>query len=117
MVRGLELQRLNATVTADLPTLRKLLSPQLVYCHSNARCETTASLLQRLQSHDLVYRQLQPIEVLAEPVGNTVIVRATVDFDATNGPATASGKLAYLAVYEHNPAGWQLRAYQSLRMP
>lgn len=109
--------RLSSSASADVATLRTLLADDLSYCHSNAYCESGASLLRRIASGELRYLKLESRELQPEQVGNVVLVHGKVDMQAQNGAQTLAASLSYLAVYERRDGRWQLRAYQSTRIP
>jgi ketosteroid isomerase-like protein len=116
-VRATELQRLQATVAVDLPALRRIYSPQLRYCHSTAVCESGTSLLARLETGKLKYLSLQPLDLQIEATGSVVLVHGSFDVKVDNAGQSVAARQIYLAIYERAGSAWQLRAYQSTRVP
>jgi hypothetical protein len=116
-VRALEQLRLERTVAADVPSLRSMFSDKLIYCHSSSVCESGASLLGRLGSGELSYLKLEPVDLQLERVSGTVVLHGTLNMTVRSGGQTIVSGLRYLAVYENTSGRWQLRAYQSTRMP
>ena len=116
-VRAIEARRLGSAVAADVAALRPLLSEQLVYCHSTGHCESGTSLLARIGSGDLKYLKITPEEMQAEPLAGAVLLRGSLSAEVLNAGQSLSLQLRYLAVYEQTAGHWQLRAYQSTRMP
>jgi hypothetical protein len=115
--KAVEQQRLALTVAGNLVALRPLLSDKLIYCHSSALCESGASMLGRLHTGELKYLKLDPVEMQAEQVAGAVVMRGILDARVQNAGQSTAARLRYLAVYENTASGWQLRAYQSTRMP
>ncbi len=116
-VRATELQRIQATTSVDLPLLRRILSPKLVYCHSSAVCESGASLLARLETGKLKYLSLRPLDLQLETTGNVVLIRGSFNMKVDNAGQIVEARQIYLAIYERAGSVWQLRAYQSTRVP
>ena len=116
-VRRIELQRLRATLAADLPQLRQILSERLVYCHSSGQCDSSAAYLAKIASGELKYLSLQPVDLQLSPAGSAMLVRGTVDMNAQSLGQNVIARQIYLAVYEQTRGHWQLCAYQSTRMP
>lgn len=116
-VRSTELRRLDAVTRADVASLRELMSPQLTYCHSSGRCESGASLIGRIASGELRYRSLQSVDMQIERAGGLMLLHGTLDMQVDNAGQALRARLSYLAVYEPVARGWQLRAYQSTRVP
>jgi Domain of unknown function (DUF4440) len=116
-VKAIEQQRLSLMLAADVVPLRALLSNQLTYCHSTGICESGGSLLTRLGSGELKYLKLEPLDLQADPVAGTVVLHGTLNMAVQTAAQPMAMRLRYLAVYEKTAGRWQLRAYQSTRMP
>jgi hypothetical protein len=55
-IESVERARSSAMTHRDLKALQSMLADNLIYCHSNGRCENKAQLLESLQSSRIRYR-------------------------------------------------------------
>lgn len=116
-VEALERQRFAALERNDLPALEQALASDLVYCHSNARCETRAQFLAALRDGSLRYRRIDVLELRSRAVGDTVLLHGRIALDAEMAGSTAQMQLVYTDVWARRDGRWQLIAWQSTRAP
>lgn len=117
VVEALERQRFAALERNDLPALEQALAGDLVYCHSNARCETRAQFLAALRDGSMRYRRIEVLELRSRAVGDTVLLHGRIALDAEMAGSTAQMQLVYTDVWTRREGRWQLIAWQSTRAP
>lgn len=115
-LRKLEESRFAMLVAKDLDGLEKILSPSLVYTHSNGAVETRQAFLDNIKSGKMVYRSIQPgadrMVTVDGPVG---VITGTGDFAVTVGGKELEAKLRFTDVYVKGvDGGWRQIAWQSL---
>ena len=73
----LDKKRMHAMAEKDIATLQKVLADDLIYTHSSARLDTKASLIGNMQSGATVYTAVEPSDVVAQDLGDTVVLTGT----------------------------------------
>jgi hypothetical protein len=116
-LRKLELQRFAAFERGDISVLAGMLADDLSYTHSNGLHESKAELLNRLQSGELKYEQLEPEQISVRIYGEAAVLTGVA-----HGKAWASGtlntfRLRYTDVYVLAKDAWKMVAWQSTRLP
>ena len=113
----LDKQRMTAMAQKDIATLNRLLSDDLVYTHSSARLDTKQSLIGNMESGSTVYTAVEPSDVKAQDLGDTVVLTGVAQIKVTaNGTANAFG-VRFTDVYANKGGNWQMVAWQSTRLP
>ena len=116
-ISALEDQRYQALADADLATLGELLSPDLVYLHSDASSDTRQSYLDKLASKALDYG------VMEHPVSSIVVHGdCALVFHDMRGEVQVNGATRVLnsralAVWTREDGAWRLLAFQPTRIP
>ncbi len=72
----LDRQRMTAMAEKDVATLNKLVADDLIYTHSSARIDTKKSLIGAMESGATVYTAVEPSEVVAQDLGDAVVLQA-----------------------------------------
>ena len=113
----LDKQRMNAMAQKDIATLNRLLSDDLVYTHSTARLDTKQSLIGNMESGSTVYTAVEPSDVKAQDLGDTVVLTGVAQIKVTaNGAPNAFG-VRFTDVYARRGGRWQMVTWQSTRLP
>lgn len=111
----------KAMVAADKSALDRLLDPQVVYSHSNARLESKADVIEAIAvKKDPVYQALEyaPDTKVIMHGPNTAVVRGNVTIKNTpKGGAPTTLQLSVLQVWLKSKGAWKLAARQSTRLP
>ena len=116
-VIDLDRKRMQATVAKDLATLESLLAEDLIYTHSSARLDTKQSLIVGMTSGSTVYTSLEPSDVKAQDLGDTVVLTGVAQIKVTaNGAANQFG-VRFTDVYARRDGRWQMVTWQSTRLP
>ena len=110
--------RFAAMIAAEPGGLRRWLSSDLVYTHSNARVENREALIDTIASGRMRYHEVRPEERSVWFAGSgTAIVRGRGRFRVQAGDTPLDLRLRYLAIYAREDGNWKLRDWQSLREP
>jgi ketosteroid isomerase-like protein len=116
-VIDLDKKRMQAMVAKDIATLESLLADDLVYTHSSARLDTKQSLIVGMTSGSTVYTGVEPSDVKAQDLGDTVVLTGVAKIKVTaNGTANAFG-VRFTDVYARRNGRWQMVTWQSTRLP
>ena len=113
----LDRKRMQAMARKDLATLHKVLADDLVYTPSSARLDTKQSLIVGMTSGSTVYTGVEPSDVKAQDLGDTVVLTGVAKIKVTaNGTPNAFG-VRFTDVYARRNGRWQMVTWQSTRLP
>jgi len=116
-VINLDRKRMQAMVAKDLATLEQLLADDLVYTHSSARLDTKQSLMVGMTSGSTVYTAVEPSDVKAQDLGDTVVLTGIAQIKVVaNGTPNAFG-VRFTDVFARRNGRWQMVTWQSTRLP
>jgi ketosteroid isomerase-like protein len=113
----LDKKRMNAMAQKDVATLNAVLSDDLVYTHSSARLDTKQSLIGAMQSGSTVYTAVEPSDVKAQDLGNTVVLTGSCRISVMSSGRPNSFSVRFTDVYANKSGNWQMVAWQSTRLP
>lgn len=117
-VLAAEDSRFAAMVAADAAGMRRWFADDLVYVHSSGQVESRDQLIDSITSGRLRYLAVSPIERQVVPLGpGAAAVRGHGRFQVAAGETSLDLQIRYLAVYGIQDGTWQLRSWQSLRVP
>jgi hypothetical protein len=112
----LDRQRMSAMAIKDIAVLNKLLSDELIYTHSSARLDTKRSLIGAMESGTTVYTAVEPSEVVAQDLGNAVVLTGVAAISVTSGGKPNSFRVRFTDVYADKGGQWQMVTWQSTRL-
>ena len=116
-LRKLQATRFAALVAKDTGTLDNLLSPSLVYTHSNGAVETKEVFIGNIKSGKMVYRSIEPGARMVTVDGAVGVVTGLGDFAVTVAGKEIEAKLRFTDVYVKGIDGsWREIAWQSLKI-
>jgi ketosteroid isomerase-like protein len=116
-VIDLDRKRMQAMATKDVATLESLIADDLIYTHSSARLDTKRSLIDNMTSGSTVYTAVEPSDVKAQDLGDTVVLTGIAQIKVTaNGNPMAFG-VRFTDVYAKRNGRWQMVTWQSTRLP
>jgi len=116
-VIDLDRKRMQAMARKDVATLQSVLADDLIYTHSSARLDTKKSLLDNMVSGSTVYTSVEPSDVKAQDLGDTVVLTGTCQIKVTaNGTPNAFG-VRFTDVYARRDGRWQMVTWQSTKLP
>ena len=110
-------RRMEAMARKDVATLNELISDDLVYTHSTARLDTKQSLIGAMESGSTVYTSVEPSDVKAQDLGDTVVLTGSCRISVTSGGRPNSFGVRFTDVYANKGGRWQMVAWQSTRLP
>ena len=117
MIIDLDKKRMTAMAQKDIATLNGLLGDGLVYTHSNARLDTKQSLIGNMESGATVYTAVEPSDVNAQDLGDTVVLTGSCRISVMSGGRPNSFGVRFTDVYANKGGRWQMVAWQSTRLP
>jgi ketosteroid isomerase-like protein len=116
-VVDLDKKRMQAMAKKDVATLEAVLADDLVYTHSSARLDTKRSLIDAMVSGATVYTGVEPSDVKAQDLGDTVVLTGIAQIKVvSNGTPNAFG-VRFTDVYAKRNGSWQMVTWQSTRLP
>jgi hypothetical protein len=110
-------ERFAAMTRADVATLRPMLAADLVYCHSDGRCETRDEFLAAVAGGQTRYRSMTLVSVASRAESGTLVTRGVVDIEGERAGAPLRARLAFLEIQARRDGAWRLLAWQSARLP
>ncbi|MGE5271780.1 MAG: nuclear transport factor 2 family protein [Thiohalocapsa sp.] len=113
----LDRRRMTAMAQKDLATLNALIADDLVYTHSSARLDTKQSLIGNMESGSTVYTSVEPSDVKAQDLGDTVVLTGSCRISVNAGGRPNSFGVRFTDVYARRNGSWQMVAWQSTRLP
>ena len=81
----LDRQRMTAMAEKDIAALNRLLADDLIYTHSSARMDTKKSLIGAMESGATVYTGVEPSEVVAQDLGDAVVLTGVAAISVNSG--------------------------------
>jgi len=117
MVIDLDKKRMIAMAQKDIGTLNRVLSDDLIYTHSSARLDTKQSLIGNMESGSTVYTAVEPSDVKAQDLGDTVVLTGSCRISVMSQGRPNSFSVRFTDVYANKGGQWQMVAWQSTRLP
>ena len=112
----LDRQRMAATVAQDIDTLDRMLADDLIYTHSSARQDTKQSFVQGLVSGTNAYTALTASEVVAQDLGDVVVLVGVADISVSLSGRPTSFRVRFLDVWVRRGDAWQMVTWQSTKL-
>jgi ketosteroid isomerase-like protein len=113
----LDKKRMDAMAKKDIATLKAVLSDDLVYTHSSARLDTKQSLIGAMESGTTVYTGVEPFDVQAQDLGDTVVLTGSARIRVMSNGNPLNFSVRFTDVYANKGGQWQMVAWQSTRLP
>jgi ketosteroid isomerase-like protein len=112
----LDRQRMSAMAKKDVAALTKILSDDLIYTHSSARMDTKKSLIGAMESGSTVYTSVEPSDVVAQDLGDTVVLTGVAAISVNSGGNPNSFRVRFTDVYANKGGQWQMVTWQSTKL-
>lgn len=110
--------RFAAMVAGNATEMHRWLAPDLEYVHSTGEVENRDQLIDGVMSGRRRYLAIAPGERRVSFLGDgAALVQGPAEVQVAAGATTVDFQIRYLAVYVFVDGGWQLHAWQSLRLP
>ena len=116
MVIALDKKRMTAMGEKDIATLNAIIADDLIYTHSSARLDTKKTLIGAMESGATVYTSVVPSDVVAQDLGDSVVLTGVAAISVMSGGKPNSFKVRFLDVWAKREAGWQMVTWQSTRL-
>ena len=113
----LDRQRMTAMAEKNIDFLTKHLCKGLIYTHSSARMDTKASLIENMQNGSTVYTSVVPSKVVAQDLGNAVVLTGEAQISVMAGGKPNSFGVRFTDVYENQNGTWRMVTWQSTKLP
>ena len=113
----LDRKRMQAMADKNIDTLNTLLADDLIYTHSSARLDTKQSLIGNMQSGATVYNAVEPSDVKAQDLGDSVVLTGSCRISVNSGGNAMSFGVRFTDVYARRNGKWQMVTWQSTRTP
>ena len=117
MIIDLDKKRMTAMAQKDIATLNALVADDLVYTHSSARLDTKQSLIGNMEAGSTVYTAVEPSDVKAQDLGDTVVLTGSCRISVMSGGRPNSFSVRFTDIYANKGGRWQMVAWQSTRLP
>ena len=112
----LDRKRMIAMAEKDIATLNKIIADDLIYTHSSARLDTKQSLIGAMESGATVYTAVEPSEVVAQDLGDAVVLTGIAAISVNSGGKPNSFRVRFVDVYANRGGDWQMVTWQSTRL-
>jgi hypothetical protein len=113
----LDKKRMQAMGEKDLATLDSLLADDLIYTHSSARVDTKQSLIANMKSGATVYSSIEPSDVKAQDLGDTVVLTGVAWIKVVSQGKQLDIGVRFTDAYAKRGGRWQMVMWQSTRLP
>ena len=113
---ALDKKRMDAMGAKDIATLNAAIADDLIYTHSSARMDTKATLIGAMESGATVYTSVVPSDVVAQDLGDTVVLTGVAAIGVMSGGKPNSFRVRFTDVYAKRGGAWQMVAWQSTRL-
>ena len=115
-VIDLDKKRMTAMAEKDVATLNAIVADDLIYTHSSARLDTKKTLIGAMESGSAVYTSVVPSDVVAQDLGDTVVLTGVAAISVMSGGKPNSFRVRFVDVWARRPAGWQMVTWQSTKI-
>jgi ketosteroid isomerase-like protein len=112
----LDRQRMAAMAAKDVAKLDRIIADDLIYTHSSARVDTKKSLIGAMESGTTVYTAVEPSDVVAQDLGDAVVLTGIAAISVNSGGAPNSFRVRFVDVYANRGGQWQMVTWQSTRL-
>lgn len=109
--------RYRAMLDGDIAALDRMLSNDLSYTHSSARCESKAEYLDSLKSGRVRYLHAQRDGAQLRVYGDVAVMNGTVLLKAVVDGAARVLDNRFLSVWKREISGWKMVAWASTPIP
>ena len=114
---ALDKARMQAMADKDMDKLNNVLCKDLIYTHSSARLDTKQSLIEAMQSGATVYTAVEPSDVVAQDLGDAVILTGVANISIVANGAPNSFAVRFTDVYQNQNGTWRMVTWQSTKLP
>lgn len=116
-VEAVERARFQAWVRADTDAMRPMLADDLLYCHSDGRCENKEQVLSSIGSRQAIYESIDVLELKPRALGGAALINGKVRMRVQLNGNPLEFTAIYTDAYVKRDGRWQLVSWQSTRLP
>ena len=116
-VIDLDRKRMQAMAAKDYATLDAVIADDLIYAHSTARLDTKRSLIDNMKSGATVYTSVEPSDVKAQDLGETVVLTGIAQINVVSKGTPNAFGVRFTDVYARRNGKWQMVTWQSTKLP
>lgn len=116
-IEAVERARFSAMTRQDTAALDLMLTPDVLYCHSNGICEDKAQFLATIRNGSIRYKDIRVERMAARPVAGTFVLNGAITVEGEQNGSPITLRVVYTDVYVKRDGRWQLAAWQSTRAP
>ncbi len=109
-------ERFQLMVKADTLSLKKVLSDDLIYIHSNALVESKMEHISNIGSGNIQYKNIQIEQASYKKFKKLVLTTGVIQVTGVFKKADFQVKLRYTAVYTKQNGLWKLLRWQSVKI-
>jgi len=106
----------TAVAQNDFTALDKVLSPDLMYVHSNGEADSKQLFIDNLKNKVRTYHAVTYDSITVKISGNVALLAAKGGLDVTTRGNRAQVKVAFLHTFVKKGNSWQLLGHQSARL-
>lgn len=117
MIIELDRKRMQAMAAKDYATLESVLGDDLVYTHSSARLDTKQSLIGNMKAGSTVYTSVEPSDVKAQDLGDTVVLTGVARIKVVSGGNPLDFGVRFTDIYTRRDGRWQMVGWHSTKLP
>lgn len=117
MIIELDRTRMQAMAAKDYATLESVLGDDLVYTHSSARLDTKQSLIGNMKAGSTVYTSVEPSDVKAQDLGDTVVLTGVARIKVVSGGNPLDFGVRFTDIYTRRDGRWQMVGWHSTKLP
>ena len=115
-MRQAERDRFAAMIKADIAALDKLLAPDLIYTHGDARRIDKAAFISDFKTGAFKYVTIDPKEITVKVFGDVAVVAGAAGMQIVNNGVPATIQIRYTNVHVRRGGAWQMVAWQATRI-
>jgi ketosteroid isomerase-like protein len=115
-VKALDREWAQATVRADVATLSRLLSDDLIYTHTDAETQTKREFIASVSKGEIRYNSIEFEGSTARVYGNTGVTVSRLRIKLTVGNRHVNLHPIFLHVWVNQNGRWQMVAHQATKI-
>ncbi|MDX2154722.1 MAG: nuclear transport factor 2 family protein [Bryobacteraceae bacterium] len=116
-VKAADLKWAAAVKAADLASLEKIYTPELIYAHSSGAVEDKATYIGRLKSGKQKYTGVDIEKTRVVLYGDSAVTHSYVRTQGTNDKGSFNDHVMMLHLWVKRGGAWMLAAHQTTKIP
>ena len=113
LANSIEISRRNLLLGKDYEMLKSILSPNIIYIHSNGAIDSFQTYFEKHKNRSLVYLELEYIDILGNLFDDTLIITGKMNAQLILGSEEKTVKSIYMATWVKDSQNrWIMCAHQ-----